>query len=606
MFFKNKKSMDILRRPELAVILLLAFSAAVFAGCSLAGKTTEPEGASVTVSGSNAEEKSNYAKYTAGVVPVEGNVNKYQLGPIDDREAPDAVVSGKYVYYLSRVSENYQMVKINIEDPADSGIASIEGGDEGFFCLLYDFGVRVEKKDEVIFMDLELNVICTVQNLEVFEYMVPYKDTFLVMQGDDLSMLKDGKLEPFRKLNRSVYTVLHQQISGDNTKLLLNDNNAEGGFNFFVYDVNADKYENISEMGYNYFSDGFYDVNPKRVMARSFTEDKSREFENMYPGTIGTSLFDGQRLYLCDEGDLTIRYYDPSHQTICTLSEHEFSKYGVNFRGITGNKLFFILSTELYVVDTSNCEEMPIEEFKIILHGKIDDLETEIRDKYSVNFLAGEKAAKQIRDNVETEPMKEETRVYYSMKQIAAYIRRFGKAFFDEFRYGTSKGLYVLLTGYTQVTNDGAKIDAGGVAFRQGDVFYIILNINNEDPARNFCHEIMHSMEQNSDSETIFPEWKKFNPKGFKYADSYAKGTDGKYTIFDSDENEKYFFDAYSKTNAMEDRARVFENMLAPKKEDCTINEYPRLKAKAQYIKERICKLYPSLKDTDIFMNLDD
>ena len=56
----------------------------------------------------------------------------------------------------------------------------------------------------------------------------------------------------------------------------------------------------------------------------------------------------------------------------------------------------------------------------------------------------------------------------------------------------------------------------------------------------------------------------------------------------------------------MEDRARVFENMLAPKKEDCTINEYPRLKAKAQYIKERICKLYPSLKDTDIFMNLDD
>ena len=92
----------------------------------------------------------------------------------------------------------------------------------------------------------------------------------------------------------------------------------------------------------------------------------------------------------------------------------------------------------------------------------------------------------------------------------------------------------------------------------------------------------------------------------FKYADSYAKGMDDKYTIYDSDENDKYFYDSYSKTNAMEDRARVFENMLAPKKKDCTINEYPRLKAKAQYIKERICKLYPSLKDTDIFMNLDD
>ena len=605
MFFKSKKSINLLRRPELAAILLITLCAAVFAGCSIAGKTTEPEGASVTASGTTTEEKSNYSKYTAGVVPVEGNVNKFQLGPIDDREAPEAVVSGKYVYFLSRVSENYQMVKINIEDPADSGIATLEG-DEGCFCLLYDYGVRVEKKDEVVFMDLELNVISTVQNEEVFEHFVPYKDTYLVLQGDDLSILKDGRLEPFRKLNRPVYTVLHQQIMGDNTRLLLNDNNAEGEFNFFIYDVNADKYENVSEMGFNYFTDGFYDINPKRVLTRSFSEESGREFENKYPGTIGTSFFDGQRLYLCDEGDLTIRYYDPSHQAICTLSEHEFSKYGVNFRGLSGSKLFFILSSELYVVDTSNCEEMPIEEYKIVLHGKIIDLETEIRDKYSVNFLEGERAAKHIRDNIETTAVKEETRVYYTMKKIAAYIRRFGRDFFEEFRYGTSKGVYVLLTGYTQVTNDGAKIDAGGVAFRQGDIFYIILNINNEDPARNFCHEIMHTMEQNSDSDTFFPEWKKYNPKGFKYADSYAKGTDDKYTIYDSDENDKYFYDSYSKTNAMEDRARVFENLLAPSREECSINQYPRLKAKAHYIKERIYKLYPSLKDTDIFENLDE
>ena len=606
MFFKNKKSVNFIRRPELAAVLLIALCTAVFAGCSIAGRTKEPEGASVTVSASTSEEKSNYSKYAAGVVPVEEKVNKYQLGPINDREAPEAVVSGKYVYFLSRVSEDYQMVKINIEDPADSGIATIEGEDEGSFCLLYDYGVRVEKKEEVIFMDLELNVICTVQNQEVFEYMVPYKDTFLVLQGDDLSILKDGRLEPFRKLNRSVYTVMHHQFLGDNTRLLLNDNNSEGEFGFFIYDVNADKYETVSEMGFNYFSDGFYDVNPKRLMTRNYSEEKSNEYENKYPGTVGTSFFDGQRLYLCDEGDLTLRYYDPSHQTICTLSEHEFSKYGVNFIGITGNNLFLILSGELYFVDTSNCEEMPIEEYKIVLHGKIIDLETELRDKYSVNFLEGEKAAKHIRDNIEAEAVNEETRVYHIMKRIAVYIRRFGKEFFDEFRYGTSKGVYILLTGYTQVTNDGAKIDAGGVAFRQGDIFYIILNVNNEDPARNFCHEIMHTMEQNSDSTTFFPEWKKYNPKGYKYADSYAKDTDDKYTINDSDDSEKYFYDSYSKTNAMEDRARVFENMLAPSREECNINQYPRIKAKAQYLKERICKLYPSLKDTDIFENLDE
>ena len=64
--------------------------------------------------------------------------------------------------------------------------------------------------------------------------------------------------------------------------------------------------------------------------------------------------------------------------------------------------------------------------------------------------------------------------------------------------------------------------------------------------------------------------------------------------------------DEYSKTNAMEDRARVFENMLAPdKKEECQINGLPRLKAKATYIRERLCKVYISLKNTDIFKNLD-
>ena len=66
-----------------------------------------------------------------------------------------------------------------------------------------------------------------------------------------------------------------------------------------------------------------------------------------------------------------------------------------------------------------------------------------------------------------------------------------------------------------------------------------------------------------------------------------------------------YFYDQYSKTNAMEDRARVFENFVGVTKDECRIHEYPKLKEKAKYIKERILKLYPSLKGSDIFKNLD-
>lgn len=591
-----------------ATLILLAGSvllAVLYAGCTLFKPSGDPEG---TASSSETvlEEKSNYSKYSAGFTTIEGNVSKYELGPLDDREAPEVVVSGKYVYFLCRVSGKYEIKKINIEDPSDSGIAKIDG-DEEYFCLLSDYGVRVENKDEVIFMDLELNVICSVPNKEDIEYIAPYKDSYIVLQGDDLSILKDGKLEPFRRLNQNGYVVMNQQITEDNTRLLLNDNNNnhEGQFCFYIYDVNADKYTEVKNMGFNYSADGFYDITPKRIMVRKLTEDQEQEYENKYPGNIATSFFDGERLYLCDEGDLTIRYYDPFRQTICSLSDHEFARYGVNFRGLSGKKLFFILNSELYVIDTASCEELPVEEFNIVLHGKIEDLSTEIRDKYSVNFQYGKDAAKEIRDNVEVTELKEETRVLYSMKKISEYIRRFGKEFFDDFRYGTSKGLYVLLGGYTQVTNDGAKIDAGGVAFRQGDVFYIVLNVTNDDPARNFCHEIMHSMEHNTDSDTIFSEWKKYNPNGFKYADSYAAGTDEKYTLYGPDEEEKYFIDSYSKTNALEDRARIFENMLATTKEECQINDYPHIRAKANYMRERLCKLYPSLKNTDIFRNLD-
>ena len=161
------------------------------------------------------------------------------------------------------------------------------------------------------------------------------------------------------------------------------------------------------------------------------------------------------------------------------------------------------------------------------------------------------------------------------------------------------------MTGSTEVNNDGASIDAGGVAFRMEDRFYIILNINTDYTGKNFCHELMHSMEQNTDGSSLFPEWSKYNPKGFKYANSYAGTPDSKYSLDGPDGYEIYFFDVYSMTNELEDRARIFENILGVEKDECRINELPKLKAKAEYIRERLYKMYPALKDTDIFKNMD-
>jgi len=586
-----------------AAILLVAagLTTAFVSGCSPIGKAKEPQGASVTASAT--EEKSNYEKYETTLSHVEFNVSKYELGPADDMELAQYAVSGKYVYHLGHVGDKYELKRINSEDPSKSGIARFDYA--GNFCFLYPYGFRVEDEKEVRFMDLDLNEILKIQNTQNYEEIIPYKDSYIVMIGDDLMLLSDGKLEPYRKLKQANFTLVTSQKTADNTWLLFNDNNETGAFTYYIYNVGEDKYEAVSDMGYNFYSGGFYDINGKRVMIRNLSDAKGQEYEAQYKGAPFNSYSDGQKIYLADSNDMTLKFYDPSKQTLCLLSEHEFGKYNISILGLYGNKLFASYRQEIYVVDITDCKEIPIPEYNIILHGKIDDLETEIRDQYSINILSGRAVTKNLLGNIKSDPIEDDFRIYYSVKQIYKYIKRFGKDFFKEFRYGTSQGIYVLLTGITEVTNDGAAIDAGGVAYRMNDRFCIILNINNDNISRNFCHELMHSMEQNSDSETLFPEWKKYNPKGFKYADSYAKAADAKYSLDGPDGMDIYFFDVYSKTNAMEDRARIFENILGVEKDECRVNDLPMIKAKAVYIKERLYKLYPSLKETDIFKNLD-
>lgn len=589
-------------RMAVRVLAALGIAAVLFAGCTPAGQDKEPEGTSVT-SSEIAEEKSNYEKYEIKPVKVEDNVISYGLGPVDDSEISQYAVDGKYVYYLARVDDKYELKRINSEDPSSSGIARFEYKDH--YYNLYRYALRIEDAKEVTFVDLELNEICKIPNGDSYEEIIPYKDTYIVMNGEELLLLNNGKLEPFRKLKQGNFSMLSNNSSSDNTWLLFSDNNESGAFAFYIYNVGEDKYEEIADMGFSYYNGGFYDFNARRVMVRSLSESQGHEYEAQYKGAPFNTYFDGQAFYLADPDDMTLKYYDPAKQTICQLSEHEFGKYGINILGLHGNKLFVAFEQDIYEVDISGREAIPVAEYTIILHGEIDDMETEIRDKYSINILTGKNAVQHLTNNIKAEPVENDCRIYYSIKQIYKYIQRFGRDFFTEFRYGTSQGLYILMTGSTEVNNDGASIDAGGVAFRMEDRFYIILNINTDYTGKNFCHELMHSMEQNTDGMSLFPDWKNYNPKGFKYANSYAGTPDSKYSLDGPDGYDIYFFDVYSMTNELEDRARIFENILGVEKDECRINELPKLKAKAEYIRERLYKMYPALKDTDIFKNMD-
>ena len=246
------------------------------------------------------------------------------------------------------------------------------------------------------------------------------------------------------------------------------------------------------------------------------------------------------------------------------------------------------------------------EETSATLKGNSDELKLAVSSKYSVNIVTGKDAVKDLPGNVKAGIVDDETKIVNAINMLVPLFERFGKTFFEEFRYGTSKGLNLLMVGRTDVTNYGETIDADGAAFKRGDAFNILVNINSIYVKLSFCHELMHAMEQNSDPDSFFPEWNYYNPNGFKYGDSDTDHRETKYTIGELNVDDAYFCDTYSKRNAKEDRARIFENLVGTEKNECCIRTYPHIEAKAVYIKKCILKRYPSLKNTDIFRNLDD
>ena len=108
----------------------------------------------------------------------------------------------------------------------------------------------------------------------------------------------------------------------------------------------------------------------------------------------------------------------------------------------------------------------------------------------------------------------------------------------------------------------------------------------------------MHALENviENKNEPIFKDWNKYNPKSFEYGsfNHYKTYAAQKYTI-DYSGKDAYFIDNYSETTALEDRARIFENLCIGETEKIT--NYPNILKKAQYQRDELIKYYPMLKD---------
>ena len=131
--------------------------------------------------------------------------------------------------------------------------------------------------------------------------------------------------------------------------------------------------------------------------------------------------------------------------------------------------------------------------------------------------------------------------------------------------------------------------------------YFIVINIIDDNFKENMLYSLMNTFENNMNDlyimgkiEKPFSNWNKYNPSNFSY--SNLANNDLLYTIKNVD---AYFINNNSKVNAKEDRAILFGNLL-----NINLMHYPKLLKKVIYLKSELEKVYPSIKNSLIFNNL--
>lgn len=156
----------------------------------------------------------------------------------------------------------------------------------------------------------------------------------------------------------------------------------------------------------------------------------------------------------------------------------------------------------------------------------------------------------------------EYTAIETALDELEDGLQKYPEGFLEQFRCSTGDGgIRICLTSYIHDNFSAAY------SIQTGDWYNIVLDIryNNE---MNLAHEIWHSTESyinNKNYELLSPDvWMTFNPDGFEYSDEFKKDSGGvsEYCYIFSDD--WYFYDNYSKVNALEDKARIMEIVMNP------------------------------------------
>lgn len=380
-----------------------------------------------------------------------------------------------------------------------------------------------------------------------------------------------------------------------------------------VYNINKKTTDYLDNSIIERINNGYMLYNNKDNIIRIKKENEEKYYLSSIEETSYLKINDnGTKLITFDNEIDELKIYDLEKNKI--INKIKLDLKNEDFVSL------FILNDLAYVVITNsisydlyvwNYKENILNE-NMISHSdsksKIDsyELATKMNDKFDVNIFIYEKGVRYFQDFYAL-PSYNDDLTYDRLNKTYDILNYFNKEFFDEFNKNNN-GIKIYLTGKVAPSDLKTQIEnPSAYSLVMNNTYIIAIDINTNDYSRTLCHELMHVIENNMyylyDNKKLenkqFINWDQYNPKNFKYNNSYVEETNDKYTI--SSGKDIYFIDSYSHTFQSEDRARVFEQFCT---EDNIFDKYPNIRKKAEYLKKEIIDIYPSIKDSKLFDRL--
>lgn len=546
---------------------------------------------------------------TLGGKPLGNGLYFYDLD-LKDSYLNDFTIINEEVYYLisnniNEESSVYELYKMNIYSNNKKNLKEIK---DQSICYLNEEQINCKENKKNSLYDLNLNLVIeyvSINEDDSQSEIIPYKDNYLVIENNNLYLLKEKKTF-FKTLDKlKAYNYINYYKTKENTYLLFSDEKK-----YYLYDINENEFKELNYKNYKKYQNGFFFLNEETIKIIDLKNNSEIEYPNILEKTdfsSGTMSLDNEILYVFDSDKNVFYFEDLKNKTIIeykiTLQENN----SVN-KIIIANKLLYIsdLENNLYIINLEeiNSTEQNIEEYKKeeekIVRNKID----EIKAKYNVNIkIKGETNIKY--PDFYAEEIKDNYTILSAINHIENVLSKFNKEFFDTFYDLDYNGLNIYLTGTlspsdyeTQISNPAAF----SLVFN--NEYMIVLDIEQYNLEELTCHELEHNLENNSNrhNQILFEKWDELNPDNFYYSFSYTDESKANYTLSEENKENVYFIDKYAHTYPTEDRARVFESICAPN-DVINLKDYPNLNTKAEYIKEEIMRLFPTLKNSLIFNN---